>query len=396
MNIHQQQKHSAEALVPGQMQTYDRLFRKWKRFGHEASGELQSIKGVQRQKRQNRHHLTKLSGETCVRRHRFGFTLIELLVVIAIIAILIALLLPAVQQAREAARRTQCKNNLKQLGLAMHNYHDVANQFPPGYVLQGTAGSFGNWGWATYLLPYIEQGPVYNLLSPGSLTMANCLADTSAGGRRQALQTPLAAFRCPSDTAPALNHGPPGAAGAPETGYQFGGVSLATSNYLAVNGSRSLRNDSGSPGANGSIGYANGLFFRNSSMGIRNITDGTSNTLLLGERAWQVDGTRVYAGVVFGIRSAADAVNENDRGLMMIAGCGLIQINSTVNTTAGTYAEHRRHFSSTHTGGAHFAIADGSVRFISENADHDVSNNRIDSTVERLIARDDGQPVGEF
>jgi len=329
-------------------------------------------------------------------RRRVGFTLIELLVVIAIIAILIALLLPAVQQAREAARRTQCKNNLKQLGLALHNYHDVSNMFPPGYVLQGTAGSFGNWGWATYLLPYIEQGPLYNKLNPGNNTMANCLADTTAGGGRQALTTPLTAFRCPSDTAPALNHGPPGAAGEAEDGYMFGTVSLATSNYIGSNASRSLRNDSGSPGTNGSIGYANGIFYRNSNIGIRDIIDGTSNTIVLGERAWQVDGTRVYAGVVFGIRSAAHAVDENDRGLMMIAGCGLIQINSIVNTTAGTYAEHRRHFSSTHTGGAHFALGDGAVRFISENVDHDVANNRIDSTMERLIAREDGQPVGEF
>src|SRR5579872_5730558 len=97
---------------------------------------------------------------------RRGFTLIELLVVIAIIAVLVALLLPAVQQAREAARRVQCKNNLKQLGLALHNYHDVtSNTFPPGYV---NTNSDGGWGWMSMLLPHLDQGPLYNML--GSLS----------------------------------------------------------------------------------------------------------------------------------------------------------------------------------------------------------------------------------
>ncbi len=144
---------------------------------------------------------------------RCGFTLIELLVVIAIIAILIALLLPAVQQAREAARRTQCKNNLKQLGLALHNYHDVMKQFPPGFVDQLSSAATasgaavaattqdGNWGWGSYTLPYIDQAPLYNLLNVGNRTLLQAANDTTNGGRR-GLQTPLEAFRCPSDTAP--------------------------------------------------------------------------------------------------------------------------------------------------------------------------------------------------
>src|SRR4051812_6730319 len=91
-----------------------------------------------------------------------GFTLIELLVVIAIIAVLIALLLPAVQQAREAARRSQCKNNLKQIGLALHNYHDTANTLPPGWIGDPTGSNAGNrWGWGTMILPYLDQAPLY-------------------------------------------------------------------------------------------------------------------------------------------------------------------------------------------------------------------------------------------
>jgi len=330
-------------------------------------------------------------------RKRIGFTLIELLVVIAIIAILIALLLPAVQQAREAARRTQCKNNLKQLGLAMHNYHDVANMFSPGYVMQSTAAAEGNWAWGAYALPYIDQAPLYNKLNVGGLTVLQNINDTTAGGGRAMMQTPLTAYRCPSDTAPNLNHGPwATSASNPETGYQINGVSMATSNYVANNSSRSLRNDDGAPTAAGGIGYANGVFYRNSNKGIRDITDGTSNTLLLGERAWALSGVKLYAAVALAQRSADHAVGNNSYGMMMNHGCGLQLINSTIATVATSPEDYRRNYSSLHEGGAHFLMGDGAVRFISENVDHDVSNNRVDSTMERLMDRADGQVVGEF
>jgi prepilin-type N-terminal cleavage/methylation domain-containing protein len=334
-------------------------------------------------------------------RKRFGFTLIELLVVIAIIAILIALLLPAVQQAREAARRTQCKNNLKQLGLAMHNYLDVTKMFPPGYVQTTAVVTEGNWQWGSYLLPYIDQAPLYSKLNVGNLTVLQNINDTTAGGGRAMLQTALEAFRCPSDTAPRLNSGPPPGpslplATTPETGYQINGVSMATSNYVANNASRSLRNDDGAPTAAMGIGYANGVFFRNSSKSIRDITDGTSNTMLVGERAYVVSGIKIYAAVIYAQRSADHAVGTNEYGMMMGHGCGLQQINSTVATVATSPADFRRNYSSMHEGGAQFLLGDGAVRFISENVDHDVSNNRVDSTMERLMDRGDGQPIGEF
>ncbi len=121
-----------------------------------------------------------MRSSTTARRRLQGFTLIELLVVIAIIAILIALLLPAVQQAREAARRTQCKNNMKQLGLALHNYHDVANCFPPGYTQDNRypTGGFQGHSVFYYLLPYIEQTNLYNTFDP--------LRPATMSGRRPA------------------------------------------------------------------------------------------------------------------------------------------------------------------------------------------------------------------
>jgi len=129
-------------------------------------------------------------------RLRRGFTLIELLVVIAIIAILIALLLPAVQQAREAARRTQCKNHLKQIGLAIHNYHDTHNTFPPGYIARIpqniTSSERGLYGWGAFVLPYMDQAPLYNLLQVGNVPL-----ETNAVTNLAALQTPLPAFSLP-------------------------------------------------------------------------------------------------------------------------------------------------------------------------------------------------------
>src|SRR5690606_14630414 len=133
--------------------------------------------------------------------------------VIAIIAILIALLLPAVQQAREAARRTQCKNNMKQIGLAMHNYHDVYNTFPPGYITRTpcdsaavwdgcNAGELGLYSWGAFILPYIDQAPLFNLLNVGDVTLEQNLANPTT---RQALQQPMPGFQCPSDPGPGLN-----------------------------------------------------------------------------------------------------------------------------------------------------------------------------------------------
>ena len=145
---------------------------------------------------------------------RKGFTLVELLVVIAIIGILVGLLLPAVQAARAAARRMQCSNNLKQLGLAVHNYHDANKSFPSGFITNYPAGALNtaammsvtqrtHWSWGAFVLPYIEQTALYNTLNPGQSSMDALLA-TPAG--LAALTTPIPSFVCPSDTGPSLNN----------------------------------------------------------------------------------------------------------------------------------------------------------------------------------------------
>ncbi|HET6425668.1 MAG TPA: DUF1559 domain-containing protein, partial [Planctomycetaceae bacterium] len=164
-----------------------------------------------------------------------GFTLIELLVVIAIIAILIALLLPAVQQAREAARRTQCRNNLKQIGLALHNYHDNFNVFPMGYsdtVAGANERNGAGWSWQTFILPQIDHGTIYNRFN-FSTTPYNNTYNGSPIDNQSLVATPLTVFSCPSDTKPATaaNNG-----GAANVAAGQGTAAAATTSYVGCRG----------------------------------------------------------------------------------------------------------------------------------------------------------------
>lgn len=324
-----------------------------------------------------------------------GFTLIELLVVIAIIAILIALLLPAVQQAREAARRTECKNKLKQIGLALHNYHDIFRGFPPGYISvdPGNTGSteLGLYSWGASILPQIDQAPLYNALRVGDVRLqTNLLVNTPT---REMLTSPMTIFSCPSDTGPPLN------SFSNTSGYDrhvtsdgTDRIAIAKSNYVMVSGS----GNSTTPAVNiATYGAHNGIGGQNVSTRFRDITDGSSQTLAVGERAWIVDALQVGAGNAVGFSAVTSSGIKN--GATAVLGIAYWGIN-----TANINAAHQgRGFSSPHIGGAQFLMCDGSVHFISENIDFRGGNITlgdffIDSTFERLLSKADGQIIGEF
>lgn len=349
-----------------------------------------------------------LEGRTCTRflTKSRGFTLIELLVVIAIIAVLIALLLPAVQQAREAARRTQCKNNLKQLALGLHNYEGAHSVLPPGWVasqgftyVNGTNSTTGvdgqgSWGWAALVLPYIDQANLSNSLQVGQ-DIRSALDDTT---KLALMQQVYPAFKCASDTAPTFNDR-----------RQFAGYSntirnLSTSNYVGWN--------SGSwgwlPGDTAGAESRKGLFTMNSNIGFRDVTDGLSNTIMLGERMYKTfqSGTctiNCKAAVIFAnewnnlfanSRRNPRYGNTNTLG-MGEGGINAIITGDPTNPGLNCNAICARGAASYHVGGAQFAMADGSVRFISETIDWkpDIA---VNSTFERLGAIADGQIIGSF
>ena len=278
---------------------------------------------------------------------RRAFTLIELLVVIAIISVLIGLLLPAVQKVREAAARMSCTNNLKQIGLALHNHHDSYQVFPPGFTaLAGPGGDVSpGWGWAFHILPYIEQDNLYRQANLGQPVTAWPL-----------LRQKVTIYSCPSDiqSSPFQVYGP---GGVPLTG-----VMAAPCSYAAVVGGDETEVTVGD-----GAGQFHGCFYRNSRTRITDITDGTSNTALVAERACGItQGT--WAGALTGARmrlgpkSPANALNPNmdyDPDLFSLLHCNVINATNAQSSDGGTDDP-----SSFHTGGANHLFGDGSVRFI--------------------------------
>jgi len=356
---------------------------------------------------------------------RAGFTLIELLVVIAIIAILIALLLPAVQQAREAARRTQCRNNLKQLGLAMHLFHDSRKRFP-------TADDAG-WGvwkeqpdgwyqpsWIVVILPYIEQVNLYNY-TQNSPTVPN----GAAGNAAVAGLVPIPTLRCPTDPwepgSLATNYG---ASNGPQQLPQFcssgSGAPSPFSQYATPDVSFPGDTTWGykSSAAFGGWGSSNPLrdsrgvvIWTGSSLPrskenlvtIARLVDGTSNTIMLGEYEPKYEerfpgtsgvgtfGWGGYAASATGWYQSMSTIIPINYPINDGASCGY---NTWGGAAGGDLAHAHDNFTvstgfrSLHAGGAHFAMADGSVQFLNQNINH--------KTYQHLGAREDGQAVGEF
>ncbi|MFO0867914.1 MAG: DUF1559 domain-containing protein [Pirellulales bacterium] len=276
-----------------------------------------------------------------IRRAPRGFTLVELLVVIAIIGILVGLLLPAVQAAREAARRTSCVNNLKQIGLALHNYHDVHQSFPSGWIALDPAtrlplaeGEPG-WGWASMVLPFLEQQNV----SEGMIQFPLPITDpVHAAARVQ----PLAVFRCKSDT------GRPTFDLAAEGDPTQNLATLATANYVGVFGTVELEDCEGLPP--GVICRGNGSFQHIEGVRLAELLDGTSSTLLVGERSARL-GYSTWTG----------AVSEGEEAMARILGIADHAPNHP--------GAHLDDFTSEHPAGTNFLLGDGSVRLIVETID---------------------------
>ena len=285
---------------------------------------------------------------------RKGFTLIELLVVIAIIAILIGLLLPAVQKVREAAARMKCQNNLKQLGLGVHSYHDTYSRFVP-------AGSTVTWlSWHVGILPYIEQTALFNKVSQ---TAGNYI---TIGKYDIPVNNRVATFLCPSQTEAEkmiLAPTPPHNVNLPEV---INNQPPYTTHYYGVGGPAGVNpitagnyiyeiNDP----THGRMGKQ-GMFQRTDTVKLENITDGTSNTLMVGEMSWSPGP--ITPSNIAGTRFRGWARGCDDPTITQVCG-GIKTISNAINAYSNTLFNEMP-FGSQHTGGTNFAMGDASVRFL--------------------------------
>jgi prepilin-type N-terminal cleavage/methylation domain-containing protein len=360
---------------------------------------------------------------------RYGFTLIELLVVIAIIATLVAILLPAVQQAREAARRSTCKNNLKQLGIALHNYHDTHNALPPAFVSYGSSNGIApawtrmdpqtwdaapGWGWGTMILPYIEQAALYDGLSLSQ----SCWDPVNA----TLVRSKLPVFLCPSVSG---SHDPfviSDETGAPRQMTTGVDVVFGRSHYVGNHGQESCWDGTSGSGlttpiftdivsgatttitVNGdSTKVFDGVFTRNSRVRFSDVKDGLSNTIFLGEHSSKLSD-KTWVGAVPGsftiprlgeyAAGMSPSVNKPESpaamlvahsgpagGELDILGLPIIHpVNSPFLHVCQMYSEHQ--------GGGHIMLGDGAVRFVSENIDL--------YQFARMSSISEGEVIGEF
>ncbi len=306
----------------------------------------------------------------CARtRKRPGFTLIELLVVIAIIAVLIGLLLPAVQKVREAASRMKCENNLKQMGLALHMYHDSYQAFPAGYYAWPSTNvptSTTYTGWQLRLLPFLEQSSLWNQ-SVAFLT-ANPAGIDSASFPASNFQSPI--FICPSNTRPTTVY------------YTAGGfdVSFELTSYMGVTGNNG--SNAGAPanalGGPSILPGPNGILYYGSAVKMVQVTDGTSNTIAVGERPCSSDlsfgwGFSPYGlgygdgDTLLGANDGYMATAQGDVATNVGFHAPLYPASYGLSSNPGggeAYDKDSAHFWSFHLGGANFLFTDGSVHFL--------------------------------
>ena len=313
-----------------------------------------------------------------------AFTLVELLVVIAIIGVLIALLLPAIQAAREAARRMQCSNHLKQIGIALHNYHDVVGVLPPGYIYNANTGSRPYWGWNAFILPYMEHQQMYEdigvrtrklaTICCGNSTVSAANANKLTDEDKVLVQTVIGVLRCPSDPGSKLN----------DDTVHFGGTSKSSylskddhpvvkTNYAACMGSTTFEAaavfDDSPPSDN------DGMFYANNTKNFGAIEDGTSNVVFVSEATSWLGQYRYNACTWLGVGNPGNSGNSGwtlaNPTNIVDADCGIyrairrMSTSITINTTGA--GNVNKGYSSSHPNGAvMFLFGDGSVHALME------------------------------